>query len=109
MYQERHYRKLVIIPYCLIQYLQVERKTQSDFFFVFFAENKFFLKRPDCPDKTAIMGKTECANACKDLGLPVSDKALNGGFPCYISGRGMCQQNRKHGARALKVCQHKTI
>ena len=55
------------------------------------------------------MGKTECANACKDLGFPVSDKAINGGSPCYISGRGICRQNGKDGARALKVCEHKTI
>ena len=93
----------------MIQYFKTERKTISGFILVFFAEIKFFLSPVRCPDETAIMGKTECANACKDLGLPVSDKALNGGFPCYISGRGICRQNGKHGARALKVCQHKTI
>ena len=87
-----------------------ERKTQSRvLFFHFFAEDKFFLSQISCPDKTAIMGKTECANACKDLGIPVWYKAMDDGFPCYISGRGRCRQNGKHGARALKVCQHKTI
>ena len=87
----------------------MKENTIRDFIFAFFAERKFFLKRPDCPDGTAIMGKTECANACKDLGFPVSDKAINGGSPCYISGRGICRQNGKDGARALKVCEHKTI
>ena len=77
--------------------------------FSFFAEDKFFLSQISCPDKTAIMGKTECANACKDLGIPVWYKAMDDGLPCYISGRGRCRQNGKHGARALKVCQHKTI
>ena len=88
---------------------KTERKHNPRFYFTIFAESKFFLKRPSCPDETAIREKTECANACKDLGIPVLDKAMKDGFPCYINGRGICQQNRKYGARALKVCQHKTI
>ena len=89
--------------------LRLKENAIQGFISLFFAESKFYLKRPSCPNETAIMGKTECANACRDLGFPLLDKAMKDGSPCYISGRGMCQQNGKHGARALKVCQHKTI
>ena len=99
-----------VIYYVIMLYIIFASQTQSGvLFFHFFAEDKFFLSQISCPDKTAIMGKTECANACKDLGIPVWYKAMDDGFPCYISGRGRCRQNGKHGARALKVCQHKTI
>ena len=86
-----------------------KENTIRGFIFLFLADDKFFLSQISCPDETAIMGKTECANACKDLKIPVSEKAIYDGFPCYRSGRGKCRQNGKHGARALKVCQHKTI
>ena len=92
-----------------IIFAKLKENTIKDFILLFFAESKFFLKRTECPDETAIMGKKECANACKELRIPVSDKTINGGFPCYRSGRGICRQNGKDGARALKVCQHKTI
>ena len=90
-------------------FLGLKEQHDPRFYFSFFAEDKFFLSQISCPDETAIMGKTECATACKDLGIPVWDKAIDDGFPCYISGRGICKQNGKHGARALKVCQHRTI
>ena len=92
-----------------IIFARLKENTIKDFILLFFAESKFFLKRPSCPDETAIMGKTECTNACKDLRFPLLDKAMNDGSLCYINGRGICLQNGKHGARALKVCQHKTI
>ena len=58
-----------------------------------------------CPVGTEVVGKTECIDACTQLGIPISEKKFKPGRKCYKNGKGVCNQNGAAGSKATMICK----
>ena len=58
-----------------------------------------------CPDASEVRDANECKEACRGLGIRLSNMFKNG-KTCFKAGNGACRQSGTIGAKASLICQH---
>ena len=57
-----------------------------------------------CPDGSEVRDANECKEACRGLGIRLSNKFRNG-KTCFKAGNGACMQGGNLGAKASLICK----
>ena len=58
-----------------------------------------------CQDGSEVRDTNECKEACRGLGIRLSNMFKNG-KTCFKAGNGACRQSGTIGAKASLICKH---
>ena len=58
-----------------------------------------------CADGSEVRDTNECKEACRGLGIRLSNMFKNG-KTCFKAGNGACRQSATIGAKASLICKH---